>query len=153
MGKEIKKISGNYYNEFSQIANAAFEGLNADKWLQDHIEETPNENIYGVFKNDKIVAGMRTFNFEMNFSHTPIPVGGVGMIAVGMLHKKERNAYQLMQHFFQINQEQDVNMVMLYPFSVSFYKKMGFGMGTRTHQFYLKSGAFYNFTNKGILLN
>lgn len=152
MNKEIKTISGNHYNEFCYIANTAFEGLNTDKWLQNHIEETPNENLFGVFKNDKVVAGMRTFNFEMNFCSTPIIIGGVGMIAVDLLHKKERNAYQLMQHFIQVNQAKDINIVMLHPFDVNFYKKMGFGLGTKTHQFYLQPEAFYNFAIKDHLV-
>lgn len=152
MNKEIKPITGNHFNEFCNIANTAFEGLKTDKWLQDHIEETPNENLYGVFKNDKVIAGMRTFSFEMNFCSTPIMIGGVGMIAVDLLHKKERNAYQLMQRFIQINQEQNVNIVMLHPFDVNFYKKMGFGLGSQTHQFYLRPEAFYNFAGKDHLV-
>lgn len=74
------------------------------------------------------------------------------MIAVDLLHKKEKNAYQLMQQFIQINQEQGVNIVMLHPFDVNFYKEMGFGLGTKTHQFYLKPEAFYNFATKDHLI-
>lgn len=56
MNKEMKTISGKHYNEFCHIANTAFERLNTDKWLQGHIEETPNENLYGIFNNNKVVA-------------------------------------------------------------------------------------------------
>lgn len=132
MDKQIRKITGSDYEKFSKLANSAFEGLNADKWLENHIEETTKENLYGVFKEDNLLAGMRTFDFEMNYSSTPIRVGGIGMLAVDMLHKKEKNAYHLLQYFLNLNSEAKVNLVMLNPFKVSFYKKMGFGIGTST---------------------
>jgi len=77
---------------------------------------------------------MRTYKFDMNFSQTPITVGGVGMLAVDMLHKKEENAFHLIKYFYKMNKEEGNNLVMLNPFRVNFYKKMGFGIGTSVHQ-------------------
>ncbi|UOR12824.1 GNAT family N-acetyltransferase [Halobacillus amylolyticus] len=152
MEKHIRKITGSDYEKFNKIANSAFEGLNADKWLENHIEETTKENLYGVFKDKNLLAGMRTFDFEMNYSSTPIRVGGVGMLAVDMLHKKEKNAYQLLQYFLNLNSDAKVNLVMLNPFKVSFYKKMGFGIGTKNYQFYLDPNEFPNYKEKSHLV-
>lgn len=151
MEKQIRKISGNDYEKFCELANTAFDGLNAEKWLKNHIEETTKENLYGVFKEEELIAGMRTFEFEMNYSSTSVQVGGVGMLAVDMLHKKERNAYQLLQYFLKLNAETKVNLVMLHPFNVSFYKKMGFGIGTKNYQFYLNPIEFPNYKQKSHL--
>ncbi|TYR74474.1 GNAT family N-acetyltransferase [Rossellomorea vietnamensis] len=152
MEKQIRKIAGKDYEKFCKLANSAFPGLNADKWLENHIEETTKERLFGLFKGDDVVAGMRTFDFEVNYSSTPIRAGGVGMLAVDMLHKKEGNAYQLLQYFLQMNEEANANLVMLHPFKVSFYKKMGFGIGTKNYQFYISPGEFPDYKEKGHLV-
>ncbi|WP_430787066.1 GNAT family N-acetyltransferase [Virgibacillus flavescens] len=145
MEKEVKQIASPMYEKFFKLVNGAFPGMNAEMWLKDYVNETPNETLYGLFDKEKLLAGMRVFDFEMNFADTTIPVGGVGMLAVDMLHKKEGNAFQLMKAFMHMNKEKGVNLVMLYPFNVSFYKKMGFGMGTQIYQFYLSPNSFRNY--------
>jgi hypothetical protein len=57
MEKQIRKIAGNDYEKFCKLANSAFQGLNADKWLENHIEETTKEYIFGVFKGEEVIAG------------------------------------------------------------------------------------------------
>ncbi|MFQ3544501.1 GNAT family N-acetyltransferase [Halobacillus rhizosphaerae] len=151
MPKQIRVIEGSDYAKFCTLANSAFEGLNADEWLEEHIKETPKEHLYGLFKGNQLHAGMRTFDFEMNYDSTPVQAGGVGMLAVDMLHKKEKNAYQLMQYFFKLYAEKQVKLVMLHPFKASFYKKMGFGMGTKTYQFYIQPKEFPDFSKKSHL--
>ncbi|MGM0842764.1 MAG: GNAT family N-acetyltransferase [Bacillota bacterium] len=146
--KEIKLINKLTYESFCTLANRAFSGLNAHKWLKDHIEETPSESLYGLFKEDHLIAGMRTFMFEMNFNQTTISVGGVGMLVVDMLHKKEGNAYQLVKYFYELNKSKGVNLVMLNPFKVPFYKKMGFGIGTYVYQYYLNPNSFQDYSVK-----
>lgn len=148
METQFEKINDEKFDAFFKLVNAAFQGLNAEKWLKGHIEETPSENLYGVYKGHQLVAGMRTFEFESNFSSTPIKIGGVGMLAVDMLHKKEKHAYHLMHSFFKLNEKKGINIVMLNPFKVQFYKKMGFGTGSKTFQFYIKPEGFRNFKLK-----
>ncbi|MCR8848467.1 GNAT family N-acetyltransferase [Rossellomorea sp. SC111] len=146
--KEIKEIDHSSYESFCSLANGAFPGLNADQWLQGHIEETPSESLYGLFKGKDLVAGMRSFLFEMNLNQTTIPVGGVGMLAVDLLHKKEGNAYQLIKYFYELNTSKGHHLVMLYPFNVAFYKRMGFGMGTQVYQYYVSPSSFQNASSK-----
>lgn len=146
--KEIKLINSSTYESFCTLANRAFPGLNAHKWLIGHIEETPSESLYGLFKENNLIAGMRAFLFEMNYDQTTISAGGLGMLFVDMLHKKEGNAYQLVNYFYEINKSTGVNLVMLHPFKVPFYKKMGFGMGTYVYQYYLNPQSFQDYSSK-----
>lgn len=146
--KEIREINHSSYASFCSLANGAFPGLNADQWLQGHIEETPSESLYGLFKGNDVVAGMRTFLFEMNLNQTTIPVGGVGMLAVDLLHKKEGNASHLIKYFYELNKSNGNHLVMLYPFNVAFYKRMGFGMGTQVYQYYVSPSSFQDYSRK-----
>ena len=45
---------------------------------------------YGLWENDKLVGGMRLHDFQMNLFSKMLPVGGVGLVAVDLLHKKRR---------------------------------------------------------------
>nr|WP_280524851.1 GNAT family N-acetyltransferase [Rummeliibacillus suwonensis] len=144
----MKKLTGEEIDTYAEIVNRAWPALNADKWLREHIEESIHETTYGLFKSKKLVAGIRVFKFELNYNKTSILAYGLGMVAVDILHKKEKNAYHLIQYFIQSADENNVTLAMLYPFDFSFYKKMGFGIGTKVYQFYLKPQAFPDYHTK-----
>lgn len=55
---------------------------------------------YGLWEENNLVGGMRLHDFEMNLLSKIIPVGGVGLVAVDLLRKKERIAKELIEHFF-----------------------------------------------------
>ncbi|WP_194841332.1 GNAT family N-acetyltransferase [Salinibacillus xinjiangensis] len=147
----IKKLVGEEIDRFCSLANRAFEGLHADKWLKENIEQATNEEMYGLLRGGKLVAGMRVFQFDVTFSSISIPMGGLGMLAVDMLHKKEKHALSLINEFFEISQQQNCHMVMLHPFRTDFYRKMGFGLGTLVHQLELPPRSFTNYKQKSHL--
>jgi len=88
---------------------------------------------YGLWEENKLVGGMRLHDFEMNLFSKMIPVGGIGLVAVDLLRKKEKMAKELIDHFFKVFLEKQVHFVALYPFRPDFYKKMGFGYGPKVH--------------------
>lgn len=83
---------------------------------------------YGLWEENKLVGGMRLHDFEMNLLSKIIPVGGVGLVAVDLLRKKERIAKELIEHFFKVFLEKQVHFVALYPFRPDFYKKWALAM-------------------------
>src|SRR4051794_34061950 len=50
---------------------------------------------FGLFRQDKLVGGMRFFDFTMNLHSVKIKAGGVGSVAVSFLHKKQKVAFNL----------------------------------------------------------
>ena len=97
---------------------------------------------YGLWEENKLVGGMRLHDFEMNLLSKIIPVGGVGLVAVDLLRKKERIAKELIEHFLKVFLEKQVHFVALYPFRPDFYKKMGFGYGPKIHQYLVEPSSF-----------
>lgn len=97
---------------------------------------------YGLWENDKLVGGMRLHDFQMNLFSKMLPVGGVGLVAVDLLHKKEKVAKELIQHFFNIFLDKNIHFVALYPFRPDFYKKMGFGYGPKIYQYLVEPSSF-----------
>jgi predicted acetyltransferase len=66
---------------------------------------------------------------------TMVASGGVGYVAVDLLHKKQAVAKELLSFFVRRCREHDQPLALLYPFRPDFYKKMGFGYGTKISQY------------------
>ncbi|WP_231630080.1 GNAT family N-acetyltransferase [Lysinibacillus sp. ZYM-1] len=83
-------------------------------------------NYYGLWEDDKLIGGMRLHDFHMNLFSKMLPIGGVGLVAVDLLHKKEKVAKELIQHFFDI----------------SLAKNTHFGYGPRMYQYLVEPLSF-----------
>lgn len=105
-------------------------------------EKEKSIEFYGVFRDGKLVGGMRIHYFEMNLYSRIIEVGGVGLVAVDLLHKKEKVAKDLISYFIEHFINRDVSLVALYPFRPDFYKKMGFGYGTKINHYVIEPSSF-----------
>lgn len=115
-------------------------------------ENDDSINLFGLFRNNKLIGGMRIHNYKMNLFSQTIEVGGVGLVAVDLLHKKEKAAKEMIDYFIHYFKELGTSIVMLYPFRPDFYKKMGFGYGLKMNQYMLKPSSFPNVADKeGIL--
>lgn len=120
--------------------------------LVDLQENDDSINLFGLFRNNKLIGGMRIHNYKMNLFSQTIEVGGVGLVAVDLLHKKEKVAKEMIDYFIHYFKELGTSIVMLYPFRPDFYKKMGFGYGLKMNQYMLKPSSFPNVADKeGIL--
>jgi predicted acetyltransferase len=107
--------------------------------LQQRLITTSNEDptieFYGLFDDEQLRGSMRLHDFSMNMFGTMVASGGVGFVAVDLLHKKEAVAKELLEFFLRRCRERDQAMALLYPFRPDFYKKMGFGYGTKISQY------------------
>jgi predicted acetyltransferase len=97
-------------------------------------------DFYGLFEDERLLGGMRLHDFVMNMRSARVKAGGVGFIAVDLLHKKRGVARDLVAFFLKHCQEQGRHIALLYPFRSDFYKQMGFGYGTKMNQYRVKPG-------------
>ncbi|MFJ7408562.1 MULTISPECIES: enhanced intracellular survival protein Eis [unclassified Lysinibacillus] len=107
-----------------------------------NLSNEPSINYYGLWEDNDLLGCMRIHDFEMNLFSKIIPIGGVGQVAVDLLHKKERIAKELIEYFYKIFLEKEVHIVALYPFRPDFYKKMGFGYGPKMYQYLVEPSSF-----------
>lgn len=98
--------------------------------------------LFGMYNEDSLIGGMRLFDFEMNMHQTFLPVGGVGLVAIDLLHKKKGYAKDLITHFINHYRNANYSMVVLYPFRPDFYHQMGFGIGQRIYEYSIKPQDF-----------
>lgn len=143
----FKKLNEQEIVEFIKIGGLAYPFMNliTPEDLQKQVDryikiqnEYPATNIFGAFRDDKLVGGMILHDFNMNFDGTQIKTGGVGFVAVDLLHKKERIAKDIIGYFIDHYRQSKVSVAMLYPFRPDFYKQMGFGFGTKMNQYRIK---------------
>ncbi|WP_433742249.1 GNAT family N-acetyltransferase [Falsibacillus pallidus] len=154
---DIRLLKEEEIGAFVEIAVNAYPGmmsggLEAKKKLAESLQkaqtEDPSIELMGVWKNGKLVGGMRLHQYVMNFHGNMIQTGGVGFVSIDLLHKKEKIAKEIIQYFIHHFKEKGITLLSLYPFRPDFYKKMGFGIGTKMDQYSVVPRAFPNFKEK-----
>jgi predicted acetyltransferase len=132
------------------VANAypGFEIKRAEQraQLQKRLEEkrvqNPTIDYYGLFENGELLGGMRLHDFRVKVHGRMLDAGGVGMVAVDLLHKKRHVAKRMLEFFLRRYREQGAALSMLYPFRPDFYYKMGFGYGPQMNRYRVRPTAF-----------
>ncbi|SOC40619.1 GNAT family N-acetyltransferase [Ureibacillus acetophenoni] len=151
MGEIRKLVNVSEFEKFVDIVANAYPGILANtpqekqkfkEFLMNKQHDDPAVDFFGLFRDQQLIAGMRIHYYEMNLFSKKAEIGGVGLVAVDLLHKKERAAKELIEQFFQMFKEKGVNIVALYPFRPDFYKKMGFGYGSSIYQYFLEPSSF-----------
>ncbi|MDQ0157749.1 GNAT family N-acetyltransferase [Robertmurraya andreesenii] len=151
MSSLIRKLEESDIPSFVEIAINAYPGTmqNTPEFkerlstiITTQQEKEKSIEFYGIFREGKLVGGMRIHYFKMNLYSKMIEVGGVGLVAVDLLHKKEKVAKDLISYFIQHFVNRDASLVALYPFRPDFYKKMGFGYGTKINHYQIEPSSF-----------
>jgi predicted acetyltransferase len=148
-GYNIKKLASDDLPNFQQIAIKAYPVMLPDDfspeaqqaWLDrmkmSH-EKNPFINYYGCYKNAKLVGGMIYFDFKMTLFDHLVDVGGIGLVCVDLLHKKEHVAKNIVKAFHDHYYARGVTITALYPFRPDFYAAMGYGLGKKMNRYRFK---------------
>ncbi|MCL2592852.1 MAG: GNAT family N-acetyltransferase [Defluviitaleaceae bacterium] len=144
MNRKIVKLNNSQISDFVDINIRAYPvvfagpSFNRDEVYERNCKtqtEDDNANLYGLIENEKLLGGMILYDFIVNYSGEDIPVAGIGAVSVDLLHKKEKVCKDMVEFFLKAYKERGYAIAMLYPFSPEFYKKMGFGYGTKMNQY------------------
>ncbi|UCD17534.1 MAG: GNAT family N-acetyltransferase [Candidatus Zixiibacteriota bacterium] len=102
--------------------------------------QDPTICFYGLYRSGKLIGIMRLHDFAMNIFSKMVPVGGVGMVAVDLAHKKEKVCKELIDYFLEHYLKKGACLAVLYPFRPDFYRKMGFGYGVKHNEYRIAPG-------------
>ncbi|MGE5580882.1 MAG: enhanced intracellular survival protein Eis [Bacillota bacterium] len=144
---EFRKLGKDEMVSFARIAANAYPGfkISSDEDIQKYAarleqraEIDPRVGYYGLYREGTLTGGLCMWDcFKMNLLGVPVKAGGVGNLAVDLTRKKEKVARDMMLHSLRHFREKGAPIVTLYPFRPDFYRKMGFGYGTRIHRYTL----------------
>lgn len=145
--EQIKRLSEADIREFVDIVVNAYPGWGFNTQeernkLEEKLVKTQRENgtvnFYGFFRDNELLGGMRLHDFKLRLGSQKVDAGGLGLVAVHLMHKKEKVAREIVTYFIRRYREQKTPLAMLYPFNPEFYKNMGFGFGTKMNQYSIK---------------
>lgn len=142
----IKQIPLEDFDAYLDIIVDAYPGMKIDseekkKKARERMlrrRDDPRISDWGYYHDGIMFGGLRLFDHTMNFRSAKVLTGGGGMLGVGLEHKKEHVARDLMKHFIQYYRDKKAPFAILWPFRPDFYKKMGFGYGSRSYQYRIK---------------
>ena len=103
--------------------------------------ENPNIHLFALFEEEEMRGVMHLYDFTMKFLSTKTVVGGVGGVAVDLLHKKEKIAADMLRAYLRHYRDKGACLAALYPFRPDFYKRMGFGYGTKMNSYRFRPGS------------
>lgn len=148
--RQIRRLTEDDFGDFVTIVAHAYPGMSivsaedkekyTQRFLRIH-EQDPLVDFYGLYEGGQFLGGMRLHDFTMTLLSTKAKVGGVGEVAVDLVHKKEKVARDMMAFFLEWCQEKGASMAVLYPFRPDFYKRMGFGYGPKMNQYRVKPAS------------
>ena len=144
----IRKIPGKDLDRYVDIVANAYPGFKIVtpddraklKQRLTNLRADPTIEVYGVYRGRELIGGMCTYGFTMNLFSVPTLVGGVGLVAVDLLHKKERACRDMISFFVDLYRKKNAALVALYPFRPDFYRMMGFGYGTKSSFYKVSPG-------------
>ena len=151
--RELRQLNGEAeFEQFATIGSNAYPGMrhfseeDRQRLKQRLIARShdPATVFYGLFEGDALLGAMRVHDFVMNLRGAKIRVGGVGFVAVELMHKKQHVAKDLISGFLHNCRERDQHMALLYPFRPDFYRRMGFGYGAKISQYRVRPAHLPN---------
>lgn len=146
--EEFRKLEKEELLSFARIAVNAYPAFkisseeDIQKYaarLQKHWDVDPRVDYFGLFREGSLLGGFCMWDcFRLNLLGTTVRAGGIGNLAVDLMHKKEKVARDIMASTLRHFRAKGVNVVTLYPFRPDFYRKMGFGHGTKINRYSLR---------------
>jgi len=147
--RTIRTLEPHEYDDFVTLTADAYPGMElttdaARLRFRERVEQAVAAAatvLVGLFENGRLLGVMRLYDFNMRLLSTETLVGGVGGVAVGLLHKKQKVAFDMLQHFLRHYKARGAPLVALYPFRPDFYRQMGFGYGAPMQQYRVAPAA------------
>ncbi|HHH84586.1 MAG TPA: GNAT family N-acetyltransferase, partial [Firmicutes bacterium] len=139
---------------YARIAFDAYPGFEMEdvsrleSYLVKIAEKAGNVRPMGAFRNGVLTGGMLVYDYSMNYRDVFLPVGGVGLVAVDLLHKKEHVCKDLVTSFILESRKRGRMLTLLYPFRPDFYYKMGYGYGAPLYEYRVRTENFIKDSSK-----
>ena len=96
-------------------------------------------NFYGMFEDGQLIATMKLIDFDMNLFGQMRRSTGLMALGVHPLHKRKGAARDMVKFFEEYTVESGGCISMLLPFRMDFYKKLGYGCGTKLDEYHIKT--------------
>lgn len=141
--KNIRLIPDEDLGRFLEILGDAYPGfdyprggdLEAARKRMEKKNLEKRASIWGYYRNNQLLGGIRFLDYTMNLFGNRILAGGGAGLGVDLLHKKEHIAREVMEFFFKHYRRKNSPVAVLWPFRPDFYRQMGCGYGSKIREY------------------
>lgn len=134
------EIAYDAYPSFKDLDSEALKSYKAD--VKKYMLEDDSVTFYGMFDNDKMVAVMRLFDFETNLFGKILKTSGIGFLGVALDYKKKKAARDMLKFYEKTYRDIGVPIGSLLPFRPDFYRRMGYGFGSKISKYVIPASRF-----------
>ena len=111
-----------------------------DKYAARHeqsMEAFDHVTYYGLFEGEQMAAAMKIIDFQMNLYGKMRKATGLMALGVHPLHKKKGLAREMVKYFENYTKDSGATVALLLPFRMDFYRKLGYGCGTKMDEYHV----------------
>ena len=115
----------------TRLVSHSFIGRSSEFWageLQNPAHGGGKMVLYAAYDKKTPIASLQLFPLRQWVAQKPLPMAGVGTVAVSPAHRQQGVAGKLMQQALRAAVERGDVASALYPFRTSFYQKLGYGL-------------------------
>jgi predicted acetyltransferase len=107
-----------------------------EKRLRERLDE-PGRAIIGASRDGRLVGAMAWYDFTMRLRATDVFAGGLGAVAVALDARRRGVGHDLVRAFVTAYRKRGATLALLHPFRHDFYRRLGFGHGTKLNRYRL----------------
>lgn len=150
MKREIKLITPEFVEDYLTIylnAYPAYKDIGdsgREKYRPKVLFSMENDkhiHFYGLFEDETLIATMKLIDFSINLFGKMQPATGLMALGVHPLYKKNKAALEMVKFFEDYAKSNGSSIAMLLPFRMDFYRKMGYGYGTKLDEYKIPTEA------------
>ncbi|WP_130862024.1 GNAT family N-acetyltransferase [Bacilliculturomica massiliensis] len=136
---DLTDYTGLYLNAYpsgKDLSEACF-----DKYFKRSLQamgEYPHVHFFGLFEEGTLIATMKLIDFDINLFGQMRKATGLMSLGVHTLHKKKGAARDMVRFFEKYTVESGTAVSVLLPFRIDFYRKLGYGCGTRLDEYHIQ---------------
>lgn len=155
-GFAMRELNGEDLEQFNNLLRYAFQVTNRELsktgWEIDEIkrEKAPILElayVLGWFHRDKLVSQIVVYPMRVNLFGVLYPMGGITGVATYPEYTKRGLVHTLMKHCLEHMREEEQWVSFLYPYSIPFYRKMGWEIISDKMSFTLKDTQLPRFSD------
>lgn len=127
------------------------------------LQEFDHVNFFGLFEynigesgersEENLIAIMKLIDFDMNLYGEMRRATGLMSLGVHPMHKRKGAARDMVRFFEKYTTESGGCVAMLLPFRMDFYKKLGYGCGTKLDEYHIRTDYLPDVSGRAELEN
>ncbi len=131
--------------QLARLIAHSFIGRTHDFWLE-QLQNPPHgggpASLFAAFADDRPVAALQIHPLKQWIGGAALPMAGIATVTVSPAHRQKGLGATLMQQALHAAAERGDVASALYPFRVSFYRKLGYGTAGEVLQYQASPDAF-----------